>query len=76
MTEIRLLVSVAGPDISWVPGDVVDLPPEEAAKWADGYRAEYVTQPAPAPVVETTDRGGDRETTDTPRARTTKRRTR
>ena len=42
MARIRLLVPVAGIDFSWVPGDEIDLPDEEAAKWADGSRAEFV----------------------------------
>ncbi|MCP3820069.1 hypothetical protein NLX86_18810 [Streptomyces sp. A3M-1-3] len=46
MARIRILEAVAGSDFSWAPGDVVDLGDEEAAKWADGYRAEYVTPPA------------------------------
>lgn len=49
MASIRVLQGVAGDDFSWIPGDVVDLSDEEAAKWADGYRAEYVTPPAKKP---------------------------
>ena len=46
-TQVRILVSVAGPDFSWIPGQIVDLPIAEAAKWADGVRGEYVNMPAP-----------------------------
>lgn len=60
MARIRILQGVASPDWSWTPGDVIDLPDEEAARWVDGYRAEYVGvagdstgQPsAPPPQVE------------------------
>jgi hypothetical protein len=37
--HIELIVGVGGPDFAWAPGEVVDLPEEEAAKWADGERA-------------------------------------
>jgi hypothetical protein len=64
---IRILQGVAGEDFSWSPGEVVELPADEAAKWADGYRAEYVTPPepaqaAPAPTEKaaTRSRGGGR----------------
>lgn len=49
MARIRILQGVAGDDFSWTPGDVVELDDGEAAKWADGYRAEYVTPPAKKP---------------------------
>lgn len=52
MARIRILEAVAGSDFSWSPGDEVDLGGEEAAKWADGYRAEYVTPPAEEPAPE------------------------
>ncbi len=39
MARIRVLEAIAGADFSWAPGDVVDLPDEEAAGWADGHRA-------------------------------------
>lgn len=45
MPRIRILQGVAGDDFSWSPGDEVDLGVDEAAKWADGYRAEYVDAP-------------------------------
>lgn len=51
MPRIRVLQSVGGLDFSWVPGDIVDLPAEEAAKWADGYRAEYVRGDKPERAV-------------------------
>lgn len=40
--RIRILRGVSGLDFAWGPGEVVDLPADEAAKWADGERAEYV----------------------------------
>ncbi|MGW6210939.1 hypothetical protein [Streptomyces sp. NPDC055109] len=40
MTRIRVLEAIAGSDFSWAPGDLVDLPDEQAAVWADGHRAE------------------------------------
>jgi hypothetical protein len=39
MPRICVREAIAGADFSWVPGDVVDLPEEEAARWADGHRA-------------------------------------
>lgn len=58
LVAVRMLVAVAGADFSWVPEEIVHLPAEEAAKWADGERGEYV-QPRrettnAAPRVETT----------------------
>ena len=44
MAVIRFLVDVGG---AWAAGSEVELPEDQAAKWADGYRAEYV-EPAPA----------------------------
>lgn len=49
MARIRILQGVAGDAFSWTPGDEVELGDEDAAKWADGYRAEYV---APPPAKE------------------------
>jgi len=37
---VRFLVSVAGLDFSYVPGQTVNMPADEAAKWCDGVRAE------------------------------------
>lgn len=60
MARIRMLVSVAGADFVWEPGQVVDLPGAEAAKWADGQRAVMVrsepveTPEASQPVPEAT----------------------
>ncbi|MFD9515944.1 hypothetical protein [Streptomyces sp. NPDC059979] len=45
MARIRILQGVAGADFSWSPGDEVELSADEAAKWADGYRAEYADPP-------------------------------
>lgn len=58
MARIRMLTSVAGEGFSWRAGDVVDLPGPEAAKWADGVRAELVRAepvetPEQPPAAET-----------------------
>lgn len=42
MARIRMLTSVAGEGFSWRAGEEIDLPGAEAAKWADGVRAELV----------------------------------
>ena len=56
MARIRILQAVSGSGFSWSAGDVVDLPGDEAGKWADGYRAELVrgtaTEKAVADVPE------------------------
>jgi hypothetical protein len=52
MTEIRIKTPIAGGDFSWRPGEVVDLPAAEAAKWADGQRAEYVNDADAPPAGE------------------------
>lgn len=49
MPRIRILRSIAGAGFEWHAGQEVDLPGDEAAKWADGVRAELVR----APAVET-----------------------
>jgi hypothetical protein len=58
--RIRLVQSVAGLDFSWPAGHEVDLPEEEAAKWADGQRAVYVD--ADAGVSDNQGDGGGGET--------------
>lgn len=58
MPRIRMLQAVAGPDFSWDAGMEVDLPGEEASKWADGVRAELVR----SATLETPE-SGTRETT-------------
>ncbi|WP_392967176.1 hypothetical protein [Streptomyces sp. LN245] len=40
MTRIRVLEAIAGDDFAWTPGDLIDLPDDQAAVWADGHRAE------------------------------------
>lgn len=40
LVPVRFLVAVAGLDFSRTPGEVVELPADEAAKWCDGVRAE------------------------------------
>ncbi|KND29918.1 hypothetical protein [Streptomyces stelliscabiei] len=39
MAQIKVLEAIAGADFSWAPGDIVVVTDEEAASWADGYRA-------------------------------------
>ncbi|WP_327710030.1 hypothetical protein OG912_16780 [Streptomyces sp. NBC_00464] len=52
MLRIRILEAVSGLDFSWQPGDLVELAEEEAAKWADGYRAVWADEiPSPPPVA-------------------------
>jgi hypothetical protein len=46
--RMRILQSVAGTDFSWAPGDVVELPDEEATKWCDGVRATALEEEPPA----------------------------
>lgn len=58
MARIRMLTSVAGEGFSWRAGEEIDLPGEEAAKWADGVRAEMVRAdpvetPEQLPAAET-----------------------
>lgn len=47
MARVRFLQAVAGQTFSWVAGQEVDLPGEEASKWADGVRAELVRGESP-----------------------------
>ncbi|MGQ5580908.1 hypothetical protein [Streptomyces sp. ECR3.8] len=56
-----MLTSVAGPGYSWRAGEEIDLPGAEAAKWADGVRAELVRSepletPEQQPAAETAKR--------------------
>jgi hypothetical protein len=63
MPRVRFLQAVAGDDISFVAGDVVDMPGEKAEAWADGVRAELVRSEA----SETPERAAPKpETTTTP----------
>lgn len=53
--KIKWLVSIAGPDCSYAPGEITDLPPEQAKAFADGERAVFVRESGievskPAPV--------------------------
>ncbi|MEV8245032.1 hypothetical protein AB0R01_14820 [Streptomyces rochei] len=66
-----MLTSVAGRGFAWVAGQEIDLPGAEAAKWADGVRAELVrTEPAETPedpaVVETPEQPAVVETPEQP----------
>lgn len=61
MATLRILTGISGLDFSWHPGQLVDLDDEEAAKWADGVRAELVDQappPPPDPQAPTAPAGG------------------
>lgn len=40
MPLVRFLVDVGG---AWAAYEEVDLTEDQASKWCDGYRAEYVT---------------------------------
>jgi hypothetical protein len=67
MARIRMLTSVAGAGYSWRAGVEIDLPGPEAAKWADGVRAELVRAepletPEQPPATETTARRSRRKT--------------
>ncbi|MFD7093393.1 hypothetical protein [Streptomyces xanthophaeus] len=67
MPRIRILQGVSGDGFSWIAGDVVDLPEAEAAKWADGDRAERI-DPPPAgrpPRAARADNGTDAGTDET-----------
>lgn len=47
MARIRILQAISGLDFSWAPGELVDVPDDEAAVWADGDRAELVDDAEP-----------------------------
>lgn len=51
MARIKVLQAISGLEFSWAAGDVVDLPGDEATKWADGYRAELVRAEKPERAV-------------------------
>lgn len=66
MARVRFLQAVAGQTFSWVAGQEVDMPGEEASKWADGIRAELVRGETP----ETPESGtSEKSTKRTPRAK-------
>ncbi|MFG2056685.1 hypothetical protein ACGFI9_21945 [Micromonospora sp. NPDC048930] len=71
MVAVRILTSISGLEFSWHPGEEIDLPEAEAAKWCDNVRACYVERLGGP--VETTSQPGpqgpggpDRETTERP----------
>ena len=45
MTQIRILISIASADWSYQPGQLVELPNEQAAVWIDSGLAEPVSPP-------------------------------
>lgn len=51
MARIRILQAVGGLDFSWKRGELVDLPDDVAAQWADGVRAELADEDPPPPAV-------------------------
>ena len=50
MPRVRFLVSAAGATFAARPGEVIDMPADEARVWADGVRAELVRE---APIERT-----------------------
>lgn len=60
MPRIRILQSIAGTDFSWSPGDVIEVDGAAASAWADGERAELVTEKATAEKAAPRSRGGGR----------------
>ncbi|MFI8531799.1 hypothetical protein ACIGMX_16355 [Streptomyces aquilus] len=52
MPHIKVLEAIAGADFSWAPGDIVELPQEQAEVWADGHRAEWAAADGAAVPVE------------------------
>lgn len=46
--QIRMLVSMAGPNESYAPGDVIERPVEVAAAWVEDGIAEMVNEPETA----------------------------
>lgn len=58
MPRVRMLTTVAGPDLVWEAGQVVDMTADEAAVWADGERAELVrSEPVETPEANRRKRG-------------------
>lgn len=66
MPRVKLLVSAAGPDVAWAPGDVVEFSDEEAARWIDRGLAEAVAK-AVKPAPETPEKAV--EAPETPEAK-------
>ncbi|MEV6437240.1 hypothetical protein [Streptomyces anulatus] len=54
MARLKILTAIGGLGFSWQPGQVVDLPDEQAALWADGVRARLVDHTPPPPDDDTT----------------------
>ncbi|MEU0001945.1 hypothetical protein ABZ069_34060 [Streptomyces microflavus] len=49
MARLRILTAIGGLGFSWRRGQVIDLPDDEAALWADGVRAELADDTPPPP---------------------------
>ncbi|MEV6477622.1 hypothetical protein [Streptomyces sp. NPDC051657] len=49
MARVKILTAIGGLGFSWQPGQIIDLPDEQAALWADGVRAEPVDHTPPPP---------------------------
>ena len=53
MRKVLMLTAVAGADFSWTPNQVIEMPDEQAAVWADGERGRYLE---PSDFMEVTER--------------------
>jgi hypothetical protein len=49
MSRVKILVSIAAADWSYHPGQIVDIPEEQASTWIASGLAE-ATEPATAPT--------------------------
>lgn len=47
MARLQILTAIGGLGFSWQPGQIIDLPDDEAAPWADGVRAKFVDDTPP-----------------------------
>lgn len=61
VAKVQIIQSISGTAFAWQPGQVVDMPDDEAAKWADGERGVLAADdavvhqtydPAAEPVAE------------------------
>ncbi|WP_156131755.1 hypothetical protein [Amycolatopsis methanolica] len=62
--RIRVLQGVSGTEFSWAPGSEIELPEEEAVKWADGVRAELIKDERtqlPTEPVDQAEQAADKE---------------
>ncbi|MCX4504324.1 hypothetical protein [Streptomyces anulatus] len=54
MARVKILTAIGGLGFSWQPGQIIDLPDEQAVLWADGVRAEFAGHTPPPPGDDTT----------------------